>query len=158
MGYKRGFTIVELLIVVVVVAILATITIVAYGGIQQRANDASVQSDLRNLGQRVEQFRVVNDRTPTADEVKAFTDIKVNKSAYGAHYTPSSLQYNLLYCRNDSMFGFVAASKSGNVFVYKNGVGNAAAALRTYTGTCTDNGLPSSPAPTWLFVDSAWTI
>src|SRR5690606_26457029 len=34
-----GFTIVELLIVIVVIAILATISIVAYTGIQQRANN-----------------------------------------------------------------------------------------------------------------------
>ncbi|MCB8045019.1 prepilin-type N-terminal cleavage/methylation domain-containing protein [Microbacterium oxydans] len=34
---QRGFTIVELMIVVVVIAILAAITIVAYNGIQKRA-------------------------------------------------------------------------------------------------------------------------
>lgn len=39
----RGFTIVELLIVVVVIAILAAITIVAYNGIQTRATNNSIQ-------------------------------------------------------------------------------------------------------------------
>jgi prepilin-type N-terminal cleavage/methylation domain-containing protein len=42
---KSGFTIVELLIVIVVIGILAAITIVAYNGIQDRANDTSVKSD-----------------------------------------------------------------------------------------------------------------
>ncbi len=37
-----GFTIVELLIVLIVIAILAAMTIVAYNGVQQRANNASV--------------------------------------------------------------------------------------------------------------------
>jgi len=37
---QRGFTIVELLIVIVVVAILAAITVVAYNGIQGRARNA----------------------------------------------------------------------------------------------------------------------
>lgn len=41
---KSGFTIVELLIVIVVIGILAAITIVAYNGIQGRANDAKVRS------------------------------------------------------------------------------------------------------------------
>ena len=35
--YNRGFTIVELLIVIVVIGILAVITIVAYNGVQARA-------------------------------------------------------------------------------------------------------------------------
>ncbi len=38
---ESGFTIVELLIVVVVIAILAAITIVSYNGIQQRAQESS---------------------------------------------------------------------------------------------------------------------
>ncbi|MCA9336117.1 prepilin-type N-terminal cleavage/methylation domain-containing protein, partial [Candidatus Saccharibacteria bacterium] len=43
---KTGFTIVELLIVIVVIAILAAITIVAYNGIQQRSRDSIRKSDL----------------------------------------------------------------------------------------------------------------
>lgn len=46
----RGFTIVELLIVIVVIAILAAISIVTYNGIQQRAK-ASQQ--ITALGQYV---------------------------------------------------------------------------------------------------------
>ena len=34
---KRGFTIVELLIVIVVIAILAAISVVAYNGVQERS-------------------------------------------------------------------------------------------------------------------------
>ena len=40
----QGFTIVELLIVVVVIAILAAITIVSYNGITARANSSAAQS------------------------------------------------------------------------------------------------------------------
>lgn len=39
---SRGFTIVELLIVIVVIAILAAVSIVSYMGIQQRANNAAI--------------------------------------------------------------------------------------------------------------------
>jgi serine/threonine-protein kinase len=45
---RYGFTIVELLIVIVVISILVTITIVLYNGISQRASNASLQSDMVN--------------------------------------------------------------------------------------------------------------
>jgi len=47
---KHGFTIVELLIVIVVIAILAAITTVSYSGIQSRARDAVRKNDLVQLG------------------------------------------------------------------------------------------------------------
>ena len=40
----KGFTLVELLIVIVVIAILAAISIVAYNGIQQRSRDSAAKS------------------------------------------------------------------------------------------------------------------
>lgn len=45
----KGFTIVELLIVTVVIAILATISIVAYNGIQERARQTKIDSDMTQL-------------------------------------------------------------------------------------------------------------
>jgi prepilin-type N-terminal cleavage/methylation domain-containing protein len=45
----RGFTIVELLIVVVVIAILAAITIVGFNGIQQKARDSGRLTALRTV-------------------------------------------------------------------------------------------------------------
>lgn len=46
---RRGFTIVELLIVIVVIGILATVVIVAFRGVQQSARDNSVLSDVDAL-------------------------------------------------------------------------------------------------------------
>ena len=43
MSKNRGFTIVELLIVIVVIAILAAITVVAYNGIRERALNLSTE-------------------------------------------------------------------------------------------------------------------
>lgn len=45
----KGFTIVELLVAIVVIAILATISFVAYNGIQHKAHDAAVKSDLSSF-------------------------------------------------------------------------------------------------------------
>ena len=58
MGIKsRGFTIVELLIVIVIIAILAAITIVAYNGIQNRAKTSAGQSAANSL---VKKFEAIN--------------------------------------------------------------------------------------------------
>ncbi len=46
---KSGFTIVELLVIVVIIGILATLTIVSYSGIQKRAAIATLESDLANV-------------------------------------------------------------------------------------------------------------
>lgn len=46
---QTGFTIVELLIVIVVIAILASVTIVAFSGVQERARDAKRVSDMNTL-------------------------------------------------------------------------------------------------------------
>ena len=46
---QKGFTIVELLIVIVVIAILAAISIVAFTGVQQRGRDSNRTSDTSNI-------------------------------------------------------------------------------------------------------------
>jgi prepilin-type N-terminal cleavage/methylation domain-containing protein len=46
---RAGFTIVELLIVIVVIGILAAITIVAYNGIQQRGRDSARRADVSSI-------------------------------------------------------------------------------------------------------------
>lgn len=57
---QRGFTIVELLIVVVIIAILAAITIVAYNGIQNRAKSSAAQSLANNVVKKAEAYNTIN--------------------------------------------------------------------------------------------------
>lgn len=61
---RRGFTIVELLIVIVVIAILAAITIVAYNGIQARARDAERQTDIAAMRKAIEAYYVDHSTYP----------------------------------------------------------------------------------------------
>lgn len=61
---KGGFTIVELLIVIVVIAILATISIVAYNGIQQRADNTRKGREMVEWGKLFEAYNVVNGAYP----------------------------------------------------------------------------------------------
>jgi prepilin-type N-terminal cleavage/methylation domain-containing protein len=61
---KSGFTIVELLIVIVVIGILAAITIVAYNGIQNRARASSVSSALHQINSKLALYSVDNNSYP----------------------------------------------------------------------------------------------
>ncbi|MES2876642.1 MAG: prepilin-type N-terminal cleavage/methylation domain-containing protein [Patescibacteria group bacterium] len=60
----RGFTIVELLIVIVVIGILAAITIVAYNGISERARFTSMRSDLSQINKLVQLYYAQNGSYP----------------------------------------------------------------------------------------------
>lgn len=64
---RRGFTIVELLIVIVVIGILAAITIVAYTGITQQASKAALTADIQQLKTKAGVYRAQNgiDDCPT---------------------------------------------------------------------------------------------
>lgn len=55
---NRGFTIVELLIVIVIIAILAAITIVSYNGIQTRANNSKISADISQLQKAIQAARL----------------------------------------------------------------------------------------------------
>ena len=61
---NSGFTIVELLVVIVVIAILAAITIVSYTGITTKANTAVLQSDLANNTQVLKLYYTLNGSYP----------------------------------------------------------------------------------------------
>jgi len=61
---QRGFTIVELLIVIVVIAILAAITIVAYNGVQARARDSRRANDLASIKTAVLTYDAINGGVP----------------------------------------------------------------------------------------------
>ena len=62
---NRGFTIVELLIVIVVIAILAAISIVAYNGIQQRARDGERSSEMQTIEKALAMYFIDNGGYPT---------------------------------------------------------------------------------------------
>ena len=65
---RSGFTIVELLIVIVVIAILAAITIVAYAGIQERAKESQTVSMLNAYVKGVNlYYRTYGDTLPVAN-------------------------------------------------------------------------------------------
>lgn len=78
---QSAFTIVELLIVIVVIAILAAITIVSYNGIQERAQSAALRSDLSQISKQLKLFQADKGRYPTtvSTDCTASPDNDTNK-------------------------------------------------------------------------------
>jgi prepilin-type N-terminal cleavage/methylation domain-containing protein len=65
--YKNGFTIVELLIVIVVIGILSAITIIAFNGVTDRAAVAVAQTSVSQADNKIKAFTVTNsDVAPAA--------------------------------------------------------------------------------------------
>lgn len=65
---KHGFTIVELLVVITIIGILATIVIIFYIGTHEKAIDTSLQSDLKNASTILELDRVELGTYPLVKE------------------------------------------------------------------------------------------
>jgi prepilin-type N-terminal cleavage/methylation domain-containing protein len=105
----RGFTIVELLIVIVVIGILAAITIVAYNGISLRASTSALQFGLSQGATKLEVYKVSNnDKYPTDLVTAGFA-------------APSGLTYifnasGTGYCLSGTLFGANSGTSSGTSY------------------------------------------
>jgi len=95
---RGGFTIVELLLVIVVIAILAAVTVVTYTGITVRARNAKVLSDISQVNKQIEAYNAINGHYPvtsatvisgasTSSTVLSDTGCSVGTS--GAAWVPS---------------------------------------------------------------------
>lgn len=114
---RQGFTIVELLIVIVVIAILAAISIVAYTGIQDRAHNTAAASDASAFAKKLELIKAKTGRYPTA--VNEFNEepFKFSKSAY----TTDANNHYYYVSANTNMYAFGMRSKTHRGFLIVNG-------------------------------------
>ena len=134
---QKGFTIVELLIVIVVIAILAAISIVAYTGIQNNARTSAAQSAASSVRDVAEAFNGVHGRYPAT--VGEFTS---GLPATGATETaiaklPGDINFT-------TAANVTAATDPKNVFVEKSPSGATAGNITGIRVTYRDYKSPAS--------------
>lgn len=66
MKQPRGFSVIEILVVVSIITILATIGLSSYSSIQKKSRDAKRISDLELIRASIEQYRSNNNDYPTS--------------------------------------------------------------------------------------------
>jgi prepilin-type N-terminal cleavage/methylation domain-containing protein len=129
----KGFTIVELLIVIVVIGILAAITIVAFNGVSNKAKVATVNSDLNAVSQKLKIDLTLNGNYPAT---LAATD--------GGRGVPASsgttYQYTVDNSASPKTFCVTAVNGSVAYFITDSGVPTA--------GACSGHSLTGTVAPT----------
>ena len=88
---KQGFTIVELLIVIVVIGILAAISVVVYTGISKRADDAARISESEQIKKKI-RLREAATGVPTPTTAESAT-----KATFLTAYDMTPLSERIIY-------------------------------------------------------------
>lgn len=89
--HLQGFTIIEMLIVVVIIAILATITVVGYNSVTQRAASSTLESDLTRAATKLNSLKAdagtyVSDITEASLQASTGTDYQYTYNSVANNY------------------------------------------------------------------------
>ena len=106
----QGFTIVELLIVIVVIAILAVISVAAYVDIKNRAYDSTVQNDLKSLATKLELYRAESGTYVTGGGLISLNFKRSSKDAYRK-------VSNLIYCSENTRMAYIVTAGNPTLLV-----------------------------------------
>ena len=131
---QKGFTIVELLIVIVVIGILAAITIVAYNSIQNRGKIASAQAAANTVIKKAEAANAIASSYPV--DIAGFA-AQSDSSLAGSGITLGSVATVPAKPATVQYFACSATSGAGAKVQYWDFTANAASTAVTIGGACT---------------------
>lgn len=77
---NQGFTLVELLIVIVIIAILTVVSLVAYNGLQNQAKTSAAKSTVDSVAKKAELYNTEEGKYPS--QISDLTGADTNKSYY----------------------------------------------------------------------------
>ena len=153
---QNGFTIVELLIVVVVIGILAGISIVAYNGIQERARLTLIKSELNNAAKRTETYRTLD--SPTGNYPNTFNTLS---GAYKGMFARDTTYRWLLYCGDSEKFTIAAFRPNSTWWIVDETGEVRQSTVPGTTGndgtTCGNLGFTSPFYSAWMKSNAGWS-
>lgn len=145
-GASKGFTIVELIVAIVVIAILAVIVVAGYNAVVANAYDSAVKADLAKLADAIKLKTLDDGIVPDGGATSSNTGNSTVLS--GISFKPSKESYdttvaNLYYCAGEingtKEYAMVAQSQSGRGFVFRSNSGLSD--LTEYTLTSSNAGV-----------------
>jgi type IV pilus assembly protein PilA len=139
-GDESGFTLIELMVVVLIIAILIAIAIPTFLGARQRAQDKAAQSSLRNTLTAAKTIYTdgedYTDATPGAAGTLKATEPSLN---FVANTVASADPKKVSVLTSTDQITMAAVSKGGTCFAMRDTVAPAATAGTEFarvTGTC----------------------
>lgn len=126
MKSSKGFTIVELLIVIVVIGILAAIVIVAFNGVQNRAKATAGETLAKDIVKKLESYNSVNGAYPTLrSQIQGTVESKISGLATGSPI-PADTKPIIVAAGSDSLFSTALDATTANSGESVRIAGNAA--------------------------------
>ena len=118
MTYKtkqQGFTIVELLIVIVVIGILAALVITTFTGIQQKARDTERTTDIKAIHGQVEAYYAQKGYYPSLTDLNgsAWRSTNMKGLDQEALKDPKGSAYTLATATTATAYGYAVANSAG---------------------------------------------
>ena len=110
----HGFTIIELLIVIVLIGIIAVIVALTYNGIQDRARLTVARTEINSFDKSVQVFRVDFDRNPS--QLNDFSAVMRDSGMFDSTRT-----HDKSYAICASTSGYAIVAWAPLVGTYKNG-------------------------------------
>jgi prepilin-type N-terminal cleavage/methylation domain-containing protein len=167
-GATAGFTIVEILIVILIIGLLAGIVLLAYNGVQNNAYETSVKNDLTSAAKALGLYRAKDDEEKFPKDVTELRDMRTDgkyliKTSVDAYYKTSN---NFAYCymspAGDS-YALVARTKTDKIFYISTISGGIQELTGGWQNSTTDLcpavgfGTPGNGTGTWGFSGSPRT-
>lgn len=128
---RKGFTLIEVLVAVTIIAVLISIGVVSYGSVNRRSRDAKRKGDVEQLRSALEMYRADNGYYPDPSGSGAWADASGLSATLVSTYLPIIPSDPKL----TQTYRYRATNQSGGQY-YGYCIGAVLEAETSVTGTC----------------------